>query len=65
MSNMWLALGVGSLIYLASLIVLTALMTDMEDLKNLVDISRGINYIGPLVSRALNYLVKIKRVLWS
>ena len=65
MSNMWLALGVGSLIYLASLIVLTALMTDMEDLKNLVDINRGINYIGSLVSRALNYLVKIRMVLWS
>jgi O-antigen/teichoic acid export membrane protein len=63
MSNMWLALGVGSVIYLASLIVLTALMTNMEDLKNIADISRGINYIGPLVSRALNYLVKIKMVL--
>jgi len=65
MNNMWLALGIGFMIYLASLIIITSLMTDVEDLKNLADISRGINYIGPLVSRALNYLVKIKMVLWS
>jgi O-antigen/teichoic acid export membrane protein len=65
MSNMWLALGVGSVIYLALLIILTALLTNMEDLKNLADISRGINYIGPLVGRALNYLVRIKMALWS
>jgi O-antigen/teichoic acid export membrane protein len=65
MSNMWLALGIGSVIYLASLIVLTALMTNTEDLKNLTDISRGINYVGPLVSRALNYLAKIRMMLWS
>jgi hypothetical protein len=62
---MWLALGIGSVIYIASLIVLTALMTNTEDLKNIADISRGINYIGPLISRALNYLVKIRMVLWS
>ena len=47
MSNMWLALGVGSVIYLASLIIITSLMTDVEDLKNLADISRSINYVGP------------------
>jgi len=64
-SNMWLALGVGSVIYLALLIILTALLTNMEDLKNLADISRGINYIGPLIGRALNYLIKIKMILWS
>jgi len=60
MSNMWLALGVGSVIYLALLIVLTALMTDMEDLKNLADISRGINYIGPLINHVINYIIMVK-----
>ena len=54
MSNMWLALGVGPVIYLASLIALTALLTNMEDLKNIADISRSINYIGPLVRRCSN-----------
>jgi len=61
MSNMWLALGVGSVIYLALLIILTALMTDMEDLKNLADISRGINYVGPLINHVINYIIWLRR----
>lgn len=60
MSNMWLALGVGSVIYLALLIILTALLTNMEDLKNLADISRGINYVGPLINHVINYIIMVK-----
>jgi hypothetical protein len=60
MNNMWLALGVGSVIYLALLIVLTALMTNMEDLKNIADISRGINYVGPLINHVINYIIMVK-----
>jgi hypothetical protein len=60
MSNMWLALGVGSVIYLALLIVLTALLTNMEDLKNIADISRGINYVGPLINHVINYIIMVK-----
>jgi len=60
MNNMWLTLGVGSVIYLASLIVLTALLTNMEDLKNIADISRGINYIGPLINHVINYIIMVK-----
>ena len=60
MSNMWLTLGVGSVIYLASLIVLTALLTNMEDLKNIADISRGINYVGPLINHVINYIIMVK-----
>jgi len=60
MNNMWLALGVGSVIYLALLIVLTALMTNIEDLKNIADISRGINYVGPLINHVINYIIMVK-----
>jgi len=60
MSNMWLALGVGSVIYLASLIITNSLMIDVEDLKNLADISRGINYIGSLINHVINYIIMIK-----
>jgi len=60
MSNMWLALGVGSVIYLASLIIITSLMTDVEDLKNLADISRSINYVGPLINHVINYIIMVK-----
>jgi O-antigen/teichoic acid export membrane protein len=60
MSNMWLALSVGSVIYLALLIILTALMTNMEDLKNIADISRSINYVGPLINHMINYIIMVK-----
>jgi len=60
MNNMWLALGVGSVIYLASLIIITSLMTDVEDLKNLADISRSINYVGPLINHVINYIIMVK-----
>jgi len=58
--DVWLALGIGLTTYLALLTILIAMITSTEDLINLDDISRGIKYIGPLINRALNIVIKVR-----
>jgi O-antigen/teichoic acid export membrane protein len=59
----WLALGVGLAMYSASLVALTVATTSTEDLLDLADISRGVKHVGPLISRALSVVVKVKAAL--
>jgi len=61
--DQWLALGIGLATYLASLAVLTALAASTEDLVDLADIGGGIRYVGPLVNRTLNVVIKVKAKL--
>jgi O-antigen/teichoic acid export membrane protein len=61
--DLWLALGIGLAMYLASLVTLTAVTTSTEDLLDLADISGGVKYVGPLISRALSVVVKVKAAL--
>jgi O-antigen/teichoic acid export membrane protein len=63
--DLWLSLGVGLAMYLASLVALLAVMTSAEDLLDLADISGGVKYVGPLISRALSVVVKVKAALWA
>jgi O-antigen/teichoic acid export membrane protein len=59
----WLALGIGLATYLASLAALTALAASTEDLVDLADIGGGIRYVGPLINRTLNVMIKVKVML--
>jgi O-antigen/teichoic acid export membrane protein len=61
--DLWLALGIGLAMYLASLVALLAITTSTEDLLDLADISGGVKYVGPLISRALSVVVKVKATL--
>jgi hypothetical protein len=61
--DQWLALGIGLVTYLALLALLTALAASTEDLVGLADIGGGIRYVGPLVNRTLNVVIKVKAML--
>jgi O-antigen/teichoic acid export membrane protein len=61
--KLWPSLGIGLVMYLASLVALTAVTTSMEDLLDLADISGGVKYVGPLISRALSIVIKVKAAL--
>lgn len=59
----WLALGIGLATYLASLAALTALAASTKDLVDLADIGGGIRYVGPLINRTLNVVIRVKAML--
>jgi hypothetical protein len=59
----WLALGIGLATYLASLAVLAALAVSAEDLVDLADIGGGIRYVGPLINRILNVVIRVEAML--
>jgi O-antigen/teichoic acid export membrane protein len=61
--DQWLALGIGLATYLASLAALTALAASTKDLVDLADIGGGIKYVGPLINRTLNVVIKVKTML--